>query len=490
MHLLTRLSDKPADVPIDEEFMAHIMTDLVEQATDEAKDRVKLLWGRHTPIIPPDAKANSIIYKPHHLLIRLFHSLIMSQGQPENIIHMQDALKTTIKRGILNACGTNTDYFSLHAEPITREAIKAVGMELMRREDDGVMTYLGWRMAESANDTGQTTDKQYGLEDCFAWALIRQCLLSPEPLTVVDLLDPHMACHSTVANIRYSIDPLLMPSVCINWKVKLTRGMRCDASRFDSECPLTLLSDADDVLLHHTRHNMAGPEIIFPAVDPDTCKSRLVVLQFMNRRDCTLKGSLNMLDLGLWHPTNPKAQQCLRNLLTVQPSWTQPIRVVVINQPIEPSTLHAITYFNLTKLQTTPILLLQPSSSSLGIPIAAHSDLTITLPYHMPAVLWPSKLRGYDYHENFGPTPPPPTETEPYPRSNLSVKLLDGSPIETLEKRANAILNRHSGDISNVVKHKTWCFSTPAVTVTVTHLQGAIALMQEWRAAGGQAEFV
>jgi hypothetical protein len=264
--------------------------------------------------------------------------------------------------------------------------------------------------------------------------------------------------------------------------------MRCDAAQFEDMCPLALLSDpgSNDILLHHTITSMAGPDAIFPAID-EAGNRRIVILHLKHEEGDTLQTALKRLDMGCWYPERPEGRANLRAQLAAVPSWAQPIRVVLACHPVDPRTLHAITYFNLTQLQTTPILLVQPTPASFGVSISLNTSDTTVL-QDIPACLWPSRVPELAYQEGFGLPPPPAPDS--FPCSTLRIKLSDGTSANTMEARVHDMLRGNTGEMEpNPVTCRHF-FGPATITVTVTHLQGAVALVQAWRAAGGRADFV
>jgi hypothetical protein len=72
-------------------------------------------------------------------------------------------------------------------------------VDLLRREEDGVMAFLA--------------DEGDAMTDCFTWSIMRRFLLSSDKsLTVAELLGPYFARHETLVKIRGDdVDSRLLP---------------------------------------------------------------------------------------------------------------------------------------------------------------------------------------------------------------------------------------------------------------------------------------
>lgn len=447
-------------------------------ALREADARIEQLWERHSP--------SSLGQVPCSIVRYLFHSLVMRDGVVRADDDMRHELHDCIKRGVLNERG-GADRISLSSEPLTAEALRAVGLRRLADGTDGVMRLLSERMTGPAG--GETSDQGEALEQCLSWALVSRFLRKPGPLTpllLADLLAPFLAfpADGSMSDARGGMHGNLVPALLSELSVCLDRGIRCDGGEWEVHCLLKLLEEHPTALLYHTTNGMAGPDIIFVASLPDG-RQRLVVLQLKNRSTGGISDALPSVNIGQWYTdrrgrggtsVEQQAHRCMREILSRKPDWAQPVRVLAGTRSYQASVLHLAAWLNRHQLEESPVVCLQVTAASNGVDIAPAQDAEYGLPRDVLA-WWPSPVRHY-----VGAALPalPAQPEDGVPSVSLKVTLssmeLTSTPSQDmLVAVARAVARGTRGEVTEIVRHKT---PAASVTVTFSHLLPALEVVE------------
>ena len=445
-------------------------------ATMDAELRIRVLWDRHSP----DAVSGQV---PSRLLRHLFHELVMAAGTDNAALdtaRMRAELVEAIQRGVLNA-KANSSAIQLDAEPCTAAALRTVGMNRLACGTDGVMELLAARMTEPPG--GEDADLGAAQEACFAWQLVRQCLTWNSPrMTLGELLAPYLARVESTMDVRGNVHPAVLPSVCDDYEVALTRGCRADGAAWKDRCPLGLLGTTPDALVHHTSPRMGGPDIIFLARHRVTGDTRPVLLQLKNRATDSLAAALPSLDMAKWYRESSIASELpahasMRAVLVAHPQWALPIRVVVGARPVDAGVLLSTAWLNKAELKGSPVLFLRLTRENLRVDIAPRGAIN---PYHTthewPQCLWPTPVtRNWDARLPALPALLPCPAAPVF--ASLQVKLTSKA-----SKNAMVAMMRHlalgAGNEFDCVRHRKFLSRWNTITVTFTRAASAFDAFQ------------
>lgn len=447
-----------------------------DAALREAEARIEQLWERHT--------SSSRGQLPCAIVRFLFHSLVMRDGMVKVDDDMRHELHDCIKRGVLNERG-GADRISLSSEPLTAEALRAVGLRRLADGTDGIMRLLSERMTGPAG--GETADHGEALEQCISWALVSSFLCKPGPLTAVllgDLLAPFLAvpADGSMSDTRSRMHGDLVPALLSELSVRLDRGIRCDGGDWEERCLLELLEKQPTALLYHTTNNMAGPDIIFLACFRDG-RQRLVVLQLKNRTTGGISEALPSVNIGRWYTdrrsrgdtTIEQPAHChMRDILSRNPDWARPIRILAGTRPYQAPVLYLSAWLNRGLLEESPVVCLYVTAASIGVGIVPAQDAEYGLP-HDVLTWWPTPVR----HCDDGVLPAlsaQPAVFDGVPSVSLKVTLSSTESTSTssqdaLVSVARTVTRETRGEVTEVVRHKT---PAASVTVTFSHLLPAL----------------
>jgi hypothetical protein len=393
-------------------LVAGALDDMWSAAVTEAEARIERLYDRYAP--------SSRGITPATLMRYLFHRSLMDFGS----VSVEDgrwrgAVREAVTAGILNV-GASAGRIPLDAEATTLKAIRTVGLRRVRARTDGVMELLAERMT----GPGGGSVESYGpvQEDCVAWYLLRRFLsrsrsplaVSPpeslpesEPQRMEELMEAlHVASESTMPPgcEHYCLTP---PDVA-NLEFHLREGRRCDGAEWEARCPLRLLEANPDLLLHHFRPSMAGPDIIFLARGADG-HSRLVCMSLKNRTSGSLPDSIRSVTVGTWYGRDRSrhpAHEDLLGVLSRNPEWFDAIRVLVGARPVADAVLHDIALLNHRELARHPVFFFQPQAYSLGVDIRPRrADAEYSRSGDWPRDIWPVDVPGLHRVEVLPPIP-------------------------------------------------------------------------------------
>lgn len=448
-------------------------------ALREADARIEQLWERHSPSSDGQVPCAIVRY--------LFHSLVMRDGVVRADDDMRHELHDCIKRGVLNERG-GADRISLSSEPLTAEALRAVGLRRLADGTDGVMRLLSERMTGPVG--GETSDQGETLEQCLSWALVSRFLRKPGPPTAIplgDLLAPFLAvpADGSMSDARGRMHDGLIPALLNELSVRLDRGIRCDGGEWESRCPLELLEQQPTALLYHTTNGMAGPDIIFVASFPDG-RQRLVLLQLKNRSTGSISDALPSVNIGRWYTdrrgrggatVEQSAHRCMREILSRKPDWVRPVRVLAGTRSYQASVLHLAAWLNRCQLEESPVVCLHVTAASIGAGIVPAQDAEYGLPRDV-LTWWPTPVRHYD-GADLPELPAQPAEDD-VPSVSLKVTLSSTESTsapsqETLVAVARKVAQDTLGEVTDIVRHKT---PLASVTVTFSHLLPALEVVE------------
>lgn len=459
------------------ELVSSALASARTQAFKDARLRIAALCER--------TAYTSYGFAPSALMSRLFHAAIMdgSAGSVEMLDGMRDEAKHAIERGILNVRGDSVSV-SLAHEPITRDALRAVGvyrtMSTGMTEDD-VMRQLAQPMTGAFGGGAQSPVA----EDCFPWALIARSMrlhrAAGAVVSLHQLLQPFMSAE----------DAARLPAEFATLGVKLTHGINCTAALEDSSataCFLVLLEANPTALLHHTQETAGGADLAFmtwrigAAAEP----GRPVTLQLKNRSTGSLQAALRSLDLGTWYTdqivkpavtaTETRSHMALRKLLARRPEFATPIRVIVAGRAYSPKTQLLVAWLNSEQLQACPIVLATLSPEGLGVDIRpANAGV-----YDHPSdyrVWWPTPIRHWAAPPAYPALPPLPVLPKVSPPAvSLRVKFKSTAFLTSVSKDELVALAGSFGELNGVpVRHRTVMSS---VTVTFATLADAMAAVR------------
>lgn len=450
-------------------------------ATTDATRRIAALWDRHAPA----AGSGQV---PSRLMRYLLHELLMGSGTDAvlDTSRMRIELVQAIQRGVLNA-KADSSTIQLDAEPCTAAALRAVGMHRLESGEDGVLELLAARMTEPPG--GEDGDLGPAQEACFAWGLVRRCLLrgaGAPRMTLGELLGPYFARCASTMDVRGNVHAALLPAACDEYEVALTRGWRADGEAWQRRCPLELLERVPGVLVHHTTARMGGPDIMFLVRHCVTGETRLVVLQLKNRVTDTLENALPSVDLAKWYTdasgTELPAHAHMRALLASHPQWALPIRVVVGARSLDARVLLSTAWLNSAELARSPVLLLHLTRENVGADIAPRGAMpAYSITRGWPKCLWPTPV---NRHWNAAvPAPPalPPCPAAPVVAS-LRVKLTSRASKDAMVAEVEDLVRAVHGNV-DFVRHRRPLSFTRAITATFTDAAAAFEVFR--RAAGG-----
>ena len=357
-------------------------------STKSAATRISALWMRHLPVADG--------HVPSRLLRFLFHELIMATGKHADwrAMHLQVGVRECIQRGILNASSDGD--IVLDAEPATARALREEGIKRLLDGNDGILTLLAGRVTEPGG--GEVADYGPAQEACFAWLLVRACMLKrgrgqPPPL-LRELLAPFLAHDVSMLNVSGTV-----PAELDDYEVMLDHGHRADTDDGLTRCPLALLVENPTTLVHHPPNRMGGPDIMFLARHRTRRLLRLVLLQLKNRATGSLTDALRSVDLGACHADSRGHESCghadMRRVLAMRPSWALPIRGVVGARPISRGVLLDVAWLNQSKLAVSPLLLMRLTNANVGASICppGADEVKYDRVDMWPRALWPSPIR-------------------------------------------------------------------------------------------------
>lgn len=452
-------------------------------ATKDAERLISALWGRYEPHVGSGQV-------PSRLMRHLFHELVMASGTDAALdtSRMRRELVQAIQCGVLNA-KADSSTIQLDAEPCTAAALREVGMRRLKLGEDGVMALLAARMTEPPG--GEDADLGPAQEACFAWGLVRRCLLrgaDASRMTLGELLGPYFARCASTMDVRGNVHAALLPSACDEYEVALMRGCRADGEAWQRRCPLELLERVPDVLVHHTTNRMGGPDIMFLARHRVTGDTKLVVLQMKNRVSDTLDDALPSVDLAKWYAdardTELPAHARMRALLATHRQWALPIRVLVGARSVDARVLLSTAWLNRAELASSPVLLLHLTRENLGadvVPRGAIPEYSTTRGW--PKGLWPRPRAVTRYWDAPVPALPalPPCPASPVVAS-LRVQFTSRASKDAMVAEVEDQVRAVCGNV-DFVRHRRLLSFSHAITATFTHAAAAFVVFR--RAAEG-----
>lgn len=460
-----------ADLP--ERLVHGALTDAVAKATAAAELIISALWERYEP----DAVSGQV---PSRLLRHMFHELIMASGADAALdtARMRMELLEAIQRGLLNA-NAKSIKVELNAEPCMAAALRAVGMHRLARGEDGIMALLAARVTEPPG--GEDGDLGPAQESCFAWELVRRCLLRPAgdpPMTLGELLGPYFARVDCTMDVRGGVHPALLPSACDDYEVILTHGCRADGPAWSTSCPLDILRREPDALVHHMQNRMGGPDIMFLVRHRFTRVTRPVLLQLKNRATASLAGALPSVDMASWYAeceggAELRARAHMRTLLAEQPQWALPIRGVVGARPVDARVLLSTAWLNRTALASSPVLFMHLTRDNLRADIASRGAVrSYGITHDWPRCLWPTP---WDAGMRMLPVLPPCPPAVVV--ASLKVKLAARAPQDAMVRTVEDVARRSGGSV-DFVRHRYLFSFNHTVTATFAHAAAAFEVVR------------
>eukprot|EP00981_Chlorochromonas_danica_P015052 scaffold10177_cov154-Ochromonas_danica.AAC.1 len=355
------MASKEADL---KQIANDALQEIIVGAVKDACVRIDAMWSRFSPVI-----GCSHVSRPG-LLAYLFHAVVMCTDTTKGVVQYKSDLQAAILRGIING-RKNDDLVSLECEPITKEALLWVGKNRLKTNTDGVMELLVERITMPIG--AEKCDYGEALEGCFAWALMRKCLLAKDGSMTLKSLLKDFLFYDASCNVT--------PEQLDEFSVQIDYGHRWSAED-NNVSPFELLDVHAHTMIHHPDDKMAGPDILHLAFrNGQSSNSKPVIYQLKNRATGTLMESAMSLNIACMHPDvhrgggareESPAHASMRKVLEKNSTWQQSLRVVVSSRPYSSTVLHHVTWLNRNQWYDSPLVLLVVNKENLGVDLAPH----------------------------------------------------------------------------------------------------------------------